>query len=64
MMEMEKKTYKCSKVGKTCYYAGKFGADFCCDYLVIEGHSRGCKPEECDKYIKKKRRYRKVRPEL
>lgn len=22
----------------------------CCEYILIEGHSRGCKPEKCEKW--------------
>lgn len=45
------KTYKCSEVGHKCVYASKkYEGLHTCDYLVKEGHRRGCKPEECDKF--------------
>ena len=47
------KTYKCSEVIHKCFYRGKCGLHTICDYLEIEGHMRGCKPEECDKFREK-----------
>ena len=46
----DKKTYQCSKVIKTCKYAEKVGAAWCCNYIVVAKHRRGCEPEQCDKY--------------
>ena len=47
-------TYKCSEVINTCVYSGYLdGAPNYCDYLCKVGHSRGCDPEECDKYKSK-----------
>ena len=51
-----KKTYKCSQVMKTCKYAEKCGGALTCGYITIEGHRRGCDPEECDKYKKVERK--------
>lgn len=28
----------------------------CCDYILYEGHSRGCSISKCDKYKKGKRK--------
>lgn len=46
------KREKCNK----CYYGRKtsspsknYGKVYC-DYITIEGHPRGCRPEECDKF--------------
>lgn len=49
--EGDVKTYKCSEVGHKCIYASrKYEGLHTCDYLIKEGHRRGCKPEECDKF--------------
>lgn len=48
----DKNTYQCSKVIKTCRYAVKIGTAWGCDYIGIAEHSRGCDPEQCDKYEK------------
>ena len=48
----DKKTYQCSKVIKTCRYGEKVGAAWCCNYIGIAKHRRGCDPEQCDKYEK------------
>ena len=47
------KTYKCSKVGDTCFYRVGCGQDKICDYIGVEKHRRGCHPEQCDKFRKK-----------
>ena len=47
---------------KTCHYSCRYSdapGDILCDYLLIEGHSRGCDPgKACTKY--KKREGKKV----
>jgi hypothetical protein len=44
------------KVMVTCIYGGKkAGACPYCDYLDMVGHSRGCPPNACTRYIKKTR---------
>lgn len=48
------KTVKCSEVIKTCEYAGKTLGKPTCDYAIIVGHSRGCPPEQCTQYKRKK----------
>ena len=35
---------------KTCFYKGRPESDLGCEYILIEGHSRGCSIDECDKY--------------
>lgn len=47
------KTYDCNKVKNKCFYGVKHGSGTYCDYIGIEGHRRGCKPEECDKFRRK-----------
>lgn len=48
-----------------CVYSIKFGAYdkrfrcIMCNYCSKEGHSRGCRPDECDKYKPRLRRRRK-----
>lgn len=55
-MSDQKKTYKCSEVGKTCKYQYRhnYGGGRCtdaiCYYIGVTGHRRGCDPEHCDKY--------------
>lgn len=46
---------KCKK--KDCEYRRRIAgtSSEVCDFLIMTGKSRGCKPEECDKYIKKKK---------
>lgn len=53
-------TYQCSKVIKRCAYSEKAGAALTCNYIGIEGHRRGCEPEQCDKFKEKSGRGRKV----
>lgn len=48
------KAVMCSKAIKTCEYAGKTGSQLTCDYAIIVGHSRGCPPEQCTAYRRKK----------
>lgn len=45
-----KKRQRC----KTCIYRAYHGRG--CDYILITGERRGCKPEECDKYVKGKKK--------
>lgn len=51
----------CKDVITTCYYSSHINlsgvsrsASYCCDYIGVEGHSRGCPPEACIKYRKLK----------
>ena len=44
-------TKKC----KTCIYRASKYAPNLCDYILIEGHSRGCPTEDCTRYVKGKR---------
>ena len=37
-------------VMKKCVYGGTCGGSPCCNYILVEGHSRGCSPRQCDKY--------------
>jgi hypothetical protein len=39
-----------------CKYGTRAGGILVCDYIGIEGHSRGCSPEACDKFGGKRRR--------
>lgn len=40
-----------------CIYAGRSAINYddfgmmTCDYILIEGHSRGCPPDRCDKFV-------------
>lgn len=37
----------------SCQYAGWFNSpSICCNYLLIEGKSRGCQARYCNKYVK------------
>lgn len=42
---------------RDCPYKGAFsssggdGTTMCCDYLLITGEPRGCRPEMCDHYL-------------
>ena len=40
---------------KSCEYRAR-NAKTGCDYIEITGHSRGCDPEDCDKYKRGRRR--------
>lgn len=45
---------------KTCSYrSGKYGEGNC-DYILLTGHMRGCRPDDCDKYKRGKRLKRKI----
>lgn len=53
MAEIKKiKQTNCNK----CFYSRKTSSpsqncgNVFCDYISIEGHSRGCRPDECDKF--------------
>ena len=48
------KTVRCSEVIKTCEYAGRTLGKPTCDYAIIVGHSRGCPPEQCTQYKRRK----------
>lgn len=52
----EQAPVECSKVMKTCEYAARNGGQYTCDYMLKEGSSRGCPPEQCTKYKKKSRK--------
>lgn len=54
LYQPETKTVKCSEVIKTCEYAGRTDGRLTCDYVITVGHSRGCDPEECTRYRKRK----------
>ena len=41
---------------RTCKYRGFVGSEVCCDYILLEGHRRGCRAEVCTKYKKQDRR--------
>ena len=48
------KTVRCSEAIKTCEYAGRTLGKPTCDYAIIVGHSRGCPPEQCTQYKRRK----------
>lgn len=53
------------KLCSSCIYHKKVtgftgGATSYCDYLSMEGHRRGCRPEMCDKYIKIEKKKKEV----
>ena len=50
----EEKTVRCSEAIKTCEYAGRTLGKPTCDYAIIVGHSRGCPPEQCTQYKRRK----------
>ena len=55
--ETKKKTVKCTPaVMLKCKYSSRYnsGTPSYCDYLCKTGERRGCKPECCDKYEKRK----------
>ena len=43
-----------------CGYRGSTGTDKCCDYILHTGHRRGCRPDQCDKFMQGKRRKLRV----
>lgn len=38
---------------------GKHASGITCDYIGIMGHSRGCRPDQCDKFIRREKGYRR-----
>lgn len=58
-VERPKGWNKDKKACKKCQYRGR-GAESNgissngCNYILVEGHSRGCKVEDCNRYIKGK----------
>lgn len=48
------------KKKRSCIYGGRAGSVDICDYMSIEGHSRGCPVQGCDKYKRKQKRGRKA----
>lgn len=48
---------KCSEVQKDCKYWKDLNYHMkYCDYLEMEGCRRGCKPEECNKFVSKNKK--------
>lgn len=50
-----KSEYKCKHI-KDCVYRRPLRLDkktTSCDYILLEGRSRGCDPENCDKFIRR-----------
>lgn len=49
---------------KTCRYRGIENGKVTngCDYIEMEKHSRGCSVEECDKYVKGRRKKAVISP--
>lgn len=45
-----------------CGYRGMLDGRICCDYIIHTGNSRGCRPDECDKFFQGNRRKICVRP--
>ena len=48
-------TVRCTRsISRTCVYGSWPGSDTdnLCNYILCEGHSRGCDPNRCDKYSK------------
>jgi len=45
-----------------CGYRGMLDGRICCDYIIHTGKSRGCRPDECDKFFQGNRRKICVRP--
>lgn len=37
---------------KTCKFGCRTSGMDICQYILIMGHSRGCEPQHCDKYIR------------
>lgn len=37
-------------IAKRCRYGSTCGGTYCCNFILIEGYSRGCPPKACDKY--------------
>lgn len=52
-VEEKRKSYE-EQRRKMCIYRAYHGRG--CDYILITGERRGCKPEECDKYVKGKKK--------
>lgn len=47
-----------------CRYRGMIAGDICCDYISHTGHSRGCPPNNCDKFMMGNRKKIKVGPKV
>jgi len=47
-----------------CGYRGVLGEKLCCDYIIHTGHSRGCRPDKCDKFKPGTRKKVLVQPSL
>ena len=50
------KGYKCKHMD--CKYRRTIKVEFnltSCDYIIMEGKSRGCDADQCDKYIRRKK---------
>ena len=52
-----------------CIYANRYGYSrdtenismVTCDYISIVGHSRGCRPDACDKFVRRQEGQRRPR---
>ena len=56
-MDNQSKTVKCTEsVMKKCKYSYRYNSssNTYCDYMTKVGHRRGCSPEACDKFEKRK----------
>lgn len=45
-----------------CGYRGMLDGRICCDYIIHTGKSRGCRPDDCDKFFEGERKKICVRP--
>lgn len=50
-LETGKLPIDCDTEGARCVYKLKIAGGYMCDYLCMVGHSRGCDPKQCTKYI-------------
>lgn len=50
-LETGKLPIDCDTEGARCVYKLKIAGGHMCDYLCMVGHSRGCDPKQCTKYI-------------
>lgn len=45
------RTTKCKKCKYSFNVGSQKGLTYYCQYILIEGHSRGCEPANCDKFV-------------
>lgn len=58
---IEEKCKKCPYASGKAYLKADGVSAITCDYIGVTGHSRGCKPDECEHYLDDPKRVKEIR---